>query len=319
MGHYTLLRRDFSGYFGPHFKELESQTLSAAFASAGVTGPVEYQTSFEACSEGDVIILTNSQTDFESLPSDLLKRVKLIVHANSGYDNISLKFVEHHPFPIVVGNELRAEAVATYVLSCLYQETSTPPFSKIWDKRRQWPRKLLSELNILILGHGHIGEKVANSLKAIGAQVQIDDPYKNLKADRIENADVLLPLMSLNPTSRARVDSKFLSQLKEDILIINAARGALIETAPLVSFLKSNPRARAYLDVFENEPADINQFRKLENVHTSSHVAGVYTSLDQRLIEFEARVIKDFLSDPEFTTKYDRDILRNRIHDNYLI
>lgn len=289
---------------------------------AGVQSLFKYTSSFAEC-EAETIILTNSQSNFESFPRELLQRTSLLIHANSGYDNISLDFVREARFPIVVGNELRAQAVASFVLACLFEATSAPPFKSEWDKSRQWPRKLLSELNILVLGHGHIGEIVSRVLTTLGAKLQIQDPYKKLVATDITSADVIIPLASLNPTSHSLIDQAFLAKLKDDVLIINAARGALIDSSALLNFLSTHQKARAYLDVFANEPEDLKLFSHLENVKTSSHVAGVYQNLDQRLIEFESRILFDFLSDKEpkevFKRKYQRDILSNRIYDNYLI
>ncbi len=322
MGQITILRRDFSGYFGSNFKELEASALEQSCARAGAQSLFKYTTSIAEC-EGETIILTNSQSNFENFPKELLHRTSLLIHANSGYDNISLDFVREARFPIVVGNELRAQAVASFVIACLFEATNAPPFKSEWDKSRQWPRKLLSEHNILILGHGHIGEIVSRVLTTLGAKLQIQDPYKKLVATDISSADVIIPLASLNPTSHSLIDQAFLSQLKEDVLIINAARGALIDSAALLDFLSTHKKARAYLDVFANEPADLALFSPLENVKTSSHVAGVYQNLDQKLIEFESRILFDFLSDQEpkevFKKKYQRDILSNRIYDNYLI
>lgn len=323
MGTLTILRRDFSGYFGSQFKELETRALVLACERAGANNFLKYATSFDECQAGEIIILTNSQSDFESFPKELLERTALLIHANSGYDNISLDFVRRAPFPIVVGNELRAEAVASYVLACLFEATGAPPFCNEWDKGRQWPRRLLSELDILLLGHGHIGEIVSNVLRPLGVRIQIEDPYKGLAATDISSADVVIPLASLNPTSQGLINRSFLSQLKDDVLIINAARGALIDSEALIEFMSDRKSARAYLDVFENEPQDLARFRELPNVKTSSHIAGVYKSLDQKLIEFESRVLFDFLSDKEskaeFKNNYQKEILSNRIRNDYLI
>ncbi len=318
MGQFTILRRDFSGYFGPHFKELEQQALAEICLHRGLPRPI-YATLESEVQTDEVILLTNSQTNFEEFSSELLASAKLLIHANSGYDNISLEFVRAAQFPIVVGNILRAQAVASFVLSCLFKETTAAPFVNVWDTKRAWPRELISELNILIIGHGKIGQIVSGVLRELGATIQIEDPYKALKAEDVSAADVIIPLASLNPTSKGIISAEFLGQLKTNALIINAARGALIETSALLQYLEKNPAAQAYLDVFETEPGDLAKFQHLSNAVTSSHIAGVYKNLDQKLIQYEARVLEDFLKLKDFGEVYKDDILSNRIHNNYLI
>ena len=90
---------------------------------------------------------------------------------------------------------------------------------------------------------------------------------------------------SLNESSTHLLNLETIKELKEDILIINAARGPLVCEKALITHLQSKPKSFAILDVFEAEPFG-DQFKNIPNLKTTSHVAGVSQDLDQRIISF---------------------------------
>lgn len=321
MKRIIIYRRDFSSYFSADFAQQEKSLINQMIPAGS---------EFYYCTEAplnnwrsaadELIILTNSQSDFKAFAPDLLDKTSLLIHANSGYDNISAEFVKKAKFPLVIGNEIRAEAVATYVLSCLFDHEANVPFCSQWDNKRSWPRRLISELKILILGHGHIAQICTQVLRTLGATIEVYDPFQGMNDLNLSQADVIIPLASLNSTSKHLMNREFFSQLKENVLIINGARGGLIDEAQLLSYLKTHPQAFAYLDVFEKEPFDASQFKDYQNLKLSSHVAGVYQNLDRELIKYELKVLKSFWQDAaNFKQQYAAAILNNRLHGDELI
>lgn len=320
MKRIIIYRSDFSSYFSADFAHQEKSQINQLITPAS-----EYYyctqdplTHWQATAD-ELIILTNSQTDFKAFSPELLEKTTLLIHANSGYDNISADFVKKATFPIVIGNEIRAEAVATYVLSCLFDHEVKVPFCSQWDNKRKWSRRLISELNILILGFGHIAQICTQVLRSLGASVEVFDPFQSMKEMTLSKADVIIPLASLNSSSRHLLNREFFSQLKANALIINGARGALIDEDELLIFLKTHPEAFAYLDVFEKEPFDPARFKDYQNIKLSSHVAGVYQNLDQELIKYELKVLKSFWHDAAtFQQRYAAAVLNNRLHGDEL-
>lgn len=312
----TICRLNISPYQSSNFTSQEG----SLFESLGF----RYQ--FESADNANILI-SNTHTEFEKLSAETLEKCELIIHPNSGYDNISLEFVEKMKeagVPILSGNSIRANAVATYILSSFFEYFANVPAKKSWQDGRSWPRVKMEEMNILILGQGHIGTKVEQSLRPVVGEVHVFDPFKNkLKKDfNIENeilakADVIIPACGLNATSEKIINADFFEELKEDVLIINGARGKLIDQSALIKFLKANPKSFAYLDVFEKEPCDFAIFEGLENVALTSHIAGVFVSIDQTILDFEKEVITDFkeLSRDEFESKYQSLILHNKIKE----
>ena len=268
------------------------------------------------------ILITNTHTDLSQISNDQLKVCKLMIHPNSGYDNFEAEFVNKANFPIVIGNPIRAHAVANYILSALYSHYSPIPSVTTWNEKRQWPRKLLNELNILILGLGHIGSILKTSLSNQCASLTFFDPYLMDTDLNLKNVDVVILACSLNKLNYQIINKKFLLQLNDDFLLINTARGGLVKTSDLLETLAKKTNSYAILDVFENEPADFSIFNSIKNILISSHIAGVYQKIDTTTVEFEAAIIKDFvqLSKNKFEKKYSKMILKNRLSsDGFLI
>lgn len=298
-----IKRTSTSPYFNASFNELEKKSLAP----------------FAEFTEGAAdILITNTHTVFADLNQDELQKTKLIIHPNSGYDNFPENFVANCKAPIIIGSPIRGQAVSQYILSALYSHYSEIPTHKSWDKDRKWPRKLISDLKITLVGFGHIGKILHTALKDMTLELSVYDPFENFNELKTQNSDVLIMASGLNSSSRLLIDEQVLSTLNPDALIINAARGELIQTEALINFLKKNPKAFAVLDVFEKEPNNFSDFSNLVNIKLTSHIAGVYAQIDARTIDFEVAILKDFteLSKREFREKHQKIILQNKLRPN---
>ncbi len=308
---YTVKRINSSPYFESNFSKAEKLKLES----------IAHVVMLDNSNEDADILITNTHSDLSLLSSNQIKSCKLIIHPNSGYDNFSTTFVESSQFPIVLGNSLRAHAVTNYILSALFSHYGSIPEQHTWNKDRKWPRKLLNELNVLVLGQGHIGSILQQCLSPLVASLNIYDPFKNLNQLTLKDIDVVIPVCSLNPSSKHIINMEKMMKLSEDFLLINAARGALINTIDLLEILTQQPNAHAVLDVFEKEPIDFAEFNKLKNIKTTSHIAGVYSQLNEETIQFEFNTIEDFIKMEieEFKKNYSHIILQNKLRNNFLI
>lgn len=261
------------------------------------------------------MLITNTHTNFDLLSGEQIEQLKLVIHPNSGYDNFPLDFVKGLKAPIVIGSTIRAEAVAQYILSALFSHYSAIPDHKKWNVERKWPRKLLSDLKITIIGYGHIGKILHATLSPMVKELIVYDPFENLTQLNHKNSDVVILACGLNSKSKNIIEKNFLNAIKESALIINAARGELIKTNDLVNFLKANDEAYAVLDVFEKEPNNFSDFVDLTNIKLTSHIAGVYKNIDLHTINFETTVVSDFLelTGFDFNNKYQKMILQNKL------
>ncbi len=309
---WQIYRTDYSPYFSSTFKERERELFSQF-------SELEIRDDWPNTKN---ILITNTSTRTEDIPIQVLKQCELIIHPNSGYDNFSAHFVSGFDFPIVLGNSIRAQGVAEYILSCLFQHFSKIPKQNEWNKSRQWNRKLISELNIQILGYGHIGKKVYASLNAMGAQVSVYDPYKKSQNESLlqKNIDVLILACGLNQDNKDFINKAFFKSCSEDLLIINGARGGLIHEADLINFLETNNEAYAYLDVFQEEPlVDEHPFFQQKNINITSHIAGCSNSLENKILDFENKVLYDFFNEKNFDKIYTESLLKNHLIEGILI
>ena len=307
---FSIKRINTSPYFSASFSQLEFDTIKK------LTG-IEILPSNSPSIVSALI--TNTHTDFSTISNEQLDACELLIHPNSGYDNFPREFIADAKFPMIIGNPIRAHAVTNYILSSLLAHYSSIPTQSAWSPTRSWPRKLLSELNIMILGIGHIGTLLKKSLAPLVREIRIYDPYAGFPDLDLRNIDVLIPACSLNKQNFHFINTELLQQLNENFLFINAARGALVKTEDLLSILAKRPDAYAILDVFEKEPADFQELQmKAHNLKLSSHIAGVYRNIDYSTAEFEAKVISDFLTlkQNEFEKIYKTMNLKNRLIEN---
>lgn len=309
----TITRTDVSPYQAKNFVEIEKKMVH----SLGFK--------YSLVEKSPHILFTNTLTDMGLLHEKIdLSQLRLIVHPNSGYDNFPLSFVENTNVPIVLGNEIRANAVCEYTIAQLMERFTTTPHKPNWDSKRAFPRKRIKDLVPLIIGKGPIGNQLLHTLHTFGCETLSYDPYKGPSApltDLVKVSDVIILAASLNQTSFHLINEKILELCKPDVTIINPARGSLINTSDLIAFLISHPDSFAFLDVFENEPRHDLALEKLENVKLTSHIAGVFDQLDQSILAFEKCVLEDFksLNIPTFRQKYDSKLLNTRCRNGMLI
>lgn len=314
-----IYRPDISKYQVANFRETEASKLESI-------SNLSYHSQAQTLNnDDDIIIISTSNTSLAELTSNIdSKRIKLWIHPNSGYDNLSLDFVKSAHFPIIVGNSIRANAVYLYTVQCFLDSLGKLPVHKEWDKNRSFNRKLQNSNHTLVIGHGHIGKLFTNFLENSNFSFDICDPYlyqKTIQSFNLATYDQIVFLSSLNESSLYMADDGFFNSLKDTVTIINPARGKLVKEDALIDFLSKNPNAQAYFDVFENEPMDFSQFETLSNIYLSSHIAGVYNEIDDTIIEYEYQVISDFKELPpaQFEDKYQDVLLKKRIKDDILI
>lgn len=268
------------------------------------------------------IFITNTHSNLNELSENERKNLKLIIHPNSGYDNFNVEFVNSVQCPIILGSSLRAKAVSEVILSEIFSRYSLAPKHDHWCSDRKWPRKILSEQKILIIGMGVIGNTIFQTLNPLVDDLFLHDPFKGYGQNLNPNVkfDIIVLAASLNPSSFNMIDAAFLKNLSPSGILINCARGELVCLKDLLEFLDTNPQAFAYLDVFKDEPFKLETIQR-QNLKTSSHIAGVHASLEEKTQLFICEILKNFhaLSSSDFYDTYKSINLKNRVTENFLI
>jgi D-3-phosphoglycerate dehydrogenase / 2-oxoglutarate reductase len=322
MKTYQVIRTHLSPYQAADFTAREKALIQS------IDG-LEYRELAQAQADQDTILITNTHSKLSELPAALLQKTRLIIHPNSGYDNFATEQELWEDLPLVVGHSIRASGVAEYVLACIFQGLTELPQHLSWDAKRIWNRHLISESEIWIFGHGHIGSVVAETLKNLGAKIVVVDPFihdcphpllKKWEEGNIKQADIIIACCGLNKSSQGIFNKKFFDHLNPSAIFINGARGKLVVTKDLQAFLLAHPDAQAFLDVFENEPFS-EEWHHFPQTWKTSHIAGVSKNLDDKILAFEQEVLTDYLklNSHFFSMKYYRELLQNKFIEGVLI
>jgi glyoxylate reductase len=125
---------------------------------------------------------------------------------------------------------------------------------------------------LLVVGPGRIGRRVAELAEAHGARVTFAGREDDLQAS-IATADVVTLHCPLTPQTRHLIGADALAAMKPTAVLVNTARGQVVDEGALVAALETGSIAGAALDVFENEPVVSEELLAMENVVLTPHIA----------------------------------------------
>jgi glyoxylate reductase len=125
---------------------------------------------------------------------------------------------------------------------------------------------------LLVVGPGRIGRRVAQLAEAHGASVVLAGRHDDLLA-RLATADVVTLHCPLTPQTRHLVDAEALEAMKPTAVLVNTARGPVVDERALVTAMGAGSIAGAALDVFEHEPTVSEELLAMENVVVTPHIA----------------------------------------------
>lgn len=321
MKRLQVLRTHISPYQSKDFLSLEDEMVSRFHE-------LSYESRMDQLVD-ETILITNTHTDLKLIPSSVLKKTRLIIHPNSGYDNFAADFEIWKDIPVVIGHTIRAQAVAEYSIGALFEGLLNLPQHISWHQERTWDRTLLKDTSVWIFGYGHIGKIISDTLVTLGMKVTVIDPFETncphprlnkWQEGKFRDVKVAIAALGLNSTSMHIFNEEFFSAARPDLLFINGARGKLVSEKALKEFLLTHPDAFAFLDVFEKEPFG-EEWHGFPQVWKTSHIAGVEKSLDNKILQFEEAILRDYLgmNSLEFKSKYEKELLQNKIQAGVLI
>jgi phosphoglycerate dehydrogenase-like enzyme len=267
--------------------------------------PADNVTLAERLGRYQVICVMRERTRFDE---DLLKRLpnlKLLV--TGGMRNAALDMQAAAKLGIrVCGTDSYKHAAPELTWALIMAATRNLVKEANALRDGQWQQELGGDLygkTLGILGLGSIGQRVAQFGQVFGMKViawsenltteraqQVGVTYVN-KQELFEQADVLSVHLVLSERSRGLVDAQALSWMKPTALLVNTARGPIVDEAALIKALQKRHIAGAALDVFEQEPLPaMHPFRTLDNVLATPHVG--YVSR-QNYEQFFSQMIED--------------------------
>ncbi len=251
------------------------------------------------------VAITRSSTDVDQAFLDNAHKVKSVVRAGVGVDNVDIEGCSKKG--IVVMNVPTANTIAaveltlTHMLSCVRQfpyAHNNLKLDRVW-RRQDWYGTELYGKKLGIIGFGNIGSRVGKRAKAFEMDVIAYDPYidprkatdadiaytKNF--DDILACDIITIHTPKNKETIGMIDKAEIAKMKDGVVLINCARGGLFNEEALLQGLTSGKIHMAGIDVFNKEPATEHPLLDLDNVTVTPHL-GANTKESQQNIAIQA-------------------------------
>ncbi len=250
--------------------------------------------------EWDAILVTSREQITERV-IDSATRLRLIAKIGVGVENIDIPAATRRNIPVTNCPGANAVAVAEASLGLMLAASRRIPQGM--DKLRQggwrediWVANEMSGATFGIVGFGNIGRELARLLSGFQGSVLVYDAFVSdevireagvepVDLDRLTSeSDFVSIHCSLTPETRYMFDARRFRLMKESAVLVNCARGAIVDEAALVRALEEGEIASAGIDVFEEEPPNAgNPLFSLPNAVVTPHFAGASHQARERV------------------------------------
>ncbi len=254
----------------------------------------------EMVSDFDVLIAGTEQISAKVM--DRASNLKMISRVGVGLDGVDLLAAEERGITVSYTPEAPAPAVADLTLGLILTLLRSVHVSNAELHNGIWHRYLgrrLSEVTIGIIGVGRIGTRVLNRTKSFGTpRILVNDVKPNLELGRefklewvskdklFQEADIISLHVPLTHLTKNMIKKEQLLSMKEDAIIINTARGGIINEQDLYDVMQEGHLESAAIDVFDFEPYN-GPLRDIQRCLLTSHMGSM--SVDCRIrMEIEA-------------------------------
>ena len=229
--------------------------------------------------------------------------LRVISRVGVGYDSIDVDAASAAGVQIATtpgGNErVVADHTLALVLALLRRVTELERDVRNggWNRTGRFMPRQLSGATVGLIGYGAIGRLVAERLGGFGVELLIHDPVLGGRSTPLDELLARSTVVSLHcpllPETRHLINTETLRLMRPDAVLVNAARGAIVDELALIDALRSGVIAGAALDVFELEPPGESPLLSMENVIVSPHIAGLSTVSVAEMTRRATRAVLD--------------------------
>ncbi len=234
-----------------------------------------------------------------------LPNLEIVASFGVGYDHIDANAAAQRGIIVTHTPDVLTEEVADTAIGLLLCTVRELPQAERYVRAGKWPtgnfplsRATLRDRTVGLIGMGRIGLTIARRLEAFGVPIVYHTRrarpelayrhYPNL-LDMARDVDTLIVIVPGGAATKDMIDAQVLEALGPDGILINVARGSVIDEPALVSALREHKIMAAGLDVFVNEPQVPEELLAMENVVLLPHLgsASVFTRerMDQLLVD----------------------------------
>lgn len=242
----------------------------------------------ERSKNADVVMIANNPYPKEAINQN--KKLKLINVAFTGIDHVEIEGSKNKEFLIANAAGYADQAVAELVIALVLDLFRALSYGNKTIRQDNYPGafqgKEIAGKKVGIVGTGNIGLKSAKLFKAFGADLIGYNRSEKMEAKELgldyvaleelmEDSDIISLHLPLDSSTKGIISEEMINLMKEDAVLINTARGPIVDNEALAEALNNNLIAGAGLDVFDMEPPIPNDYKLLnaKNTVLTPHVA----------------------------------------------
>lgn len=262
------------------------------------------------------ILVINSKIKVDREAADAAPKLRMVIRAGVGMDHIDMEYLASKGVVATFTAGANADAVGEQTVGMLLALRNNLLRADRQVRQFQWLREAnrgieIGGKTVGVIGYGHTGKASSWRLAGMRCKVLAYDKYLSDYSDTYvqqatmeeiyDKADILTLHIPLNPETRYLVNDDFIARFRKPFVLLNLARGPIVELAALLRALDSGKVTAAALDVLENEKLDTltdrqrSEYENLfarENVILSPHIGGwtveSLNNINSRIIELIA-------------------------------
>ena len=275
----------------------------------------------EKLSDVDGIIVRTADINKKILSK--AKNLKILSRHGVGYDNVDTEFLNTNKIALAITGSANATSVAEHVMTmmlCLtkniFESDKLVKSNKFKDKGILPNFFELYKKNILILGFGRIGKALAKRCMGFEMSIYVHDPFVSKediaehncipidKEEGFKIADYISIHLPLNSQTKDLISFKQFDIFKSNLILINTARGGIINEEALYKALKNKKIFGAGIDVFEKEPpVENHKLFTLNNTLLTPHNAALTLECRKRMSVESCENVVNFLTESKSLNK----------------
>ena len=258
-------------------------------------------------------IIIRSETKLKSDIIEAGTRLRVIGRAGIGLDNVDLPAATKKGIVVMNTPQENAIAAAEHTIAMILSISRKIPQATASMKAGKWEKKKFMGVELYnktlgMIGVGVIGTVVADRARGLKMKVIGYDPYLSKEVaekkgvdlvsydELLNRSDFVTVHTPLTDETRNLIDKNTLDKMKDGVILINCARGGIINEKDLYDAIKGGKVAGAALDVFEKEPATGNPLLELEEVVTTPHLGASTGEAQENVSIAIAQQIVDYLT-----------------------
>ena len=273
------------------------------------TNHLDKEALIENIKDYDVLVVRSAtKVTSEVLEAGAKGNLKLVIRAGVGIDNIDLDYAEKVGIKVRNTPNASSDSVAELALGHMFSVARHIAVANYTMRNGQWNKKQYKGSEIAgktlgIIGMGRIGKALAGKAEALGMKIIYTDAlgkqdnlaYEFMDLDNLLKVSDYVSLhVPYNKDKGALISDREISMMKDGAVIINCARGKVVDEEALLKALDSGKLAGAGIDVFEQEPSKNTELINHERVSVTPHIGASTKEAQERIGKEVAAIVINF-------------------------